>query len=325
MAESSDGSAPRRDLAALTDLRTPWCVYVAATLRLAEHIEAGATSIDELAARAGCDTHMLHAMLSHLVGKGVFTSPAPGQFAVNDAALALDNPFLTLDGIGGRMAGAWSTLLTLVRTGSSGYSALFGIPFWEDLAAHPSLASSFDAYMGHSGHGVPRPDIPLSSGWSGVRTVVDVGGGTGSMLSALLAAHPRLRGILVDQPETVARASFPADVRGRVEMRGQSFFDALPAGADVYLLRRVLNDWLDADKVAILRRCAEAASSSGVILIRGGVSPDGASPELTIDMVLTGGQTICLSRFRHLASLAGLDIVATVKRQDGYFVECACR
>lgn len=299
-------------------------MHVAVTLRLAEHIEAGATSIDELAAKAGCDTHMLHAMLIHLVGKGVFTSPAPGQFAVNDAARILDNPFLSLDGVGGRIAGAWSTLLTLVRTGSSGYSEVFGMPFWEDLAAHPLLAASFDALMGHSGYAVPRPDIPLSAGWSGIHTVVDVGGGTGSMLAALLGAHPSLHGILVDQPATVARASFPADVRGRVKLCRQSFFDPLPAGADVYLLRRVLNDWADAEKVAILRRCAEAAaSSSGVILICGGVSPDGAPPQLTIDMVLTGGRTISLPEFRRLAGQAGLGVVATMQRQDGYFVECA--
>ncbi len=300
-------------------------MHVAATLRLTEHIEAGATSIDELAAKAGCDPHMLHAMLTHLVGRGVFTSPAPRQFAVNDVARALDNPFLNLDGIGGRVAGAWPTLLTLVRTGSSGYSEVFGVPFWEDLAAHPSLAASFDALMGHKGYSVPRPDIPMSAGWPAVRTVVDIGGGTGSMLASLLAAHPSLHGILVDQPATVARASFPADVRGRVELSGQSFFDPLPAGADVYLLRRVLNDWSDADKVAILRQCAEAVSPSGVILICGGVSPDGAPPKLTIDMVLTGGRTICLPDFERLAGLAGLGIVATVKRQDGYFVECARR
>jgi hypothetical protein len=213
----------------------------------------------------------------------------------------------------------------LVRTGSSGYSELFGIPFWEDLAAHPSLADSFDALMGHSGYSVPRPDVPLSSGWSGVRTVVDVGGGTGSMLAVLLGERPWLRGILVDQPATVARASFPADVRGRVELCGQSFFDELPVGADVYLLRRVLNDWPDAEKVSILRRCAEAVSASGAVLIHGGVSPDGAPPKLAIDMVLTGGRTICLSEFKGLAGRVGLGIVATVKREDGYFVECARR
>jgi 2,7-dihydroxy-5-methyl-1-naphthoate 7-O-methyltransferase len=325
VAKPLDERIPHTDLAALTDLCTPWCVHVAATLRLAEHLAAGPASVDELAARAGCDPHMLHAMLTHLVGRGVFTSPAPGRFAVNDAARALDNPFLSLDGVGGRVAVAWSTLLTLVRTGASGYSEVFGVPFWADLAAHQDLAASFDALMGHQGYRVSHPDIPLSAGWPAVRTVVDVGGGTGSMLASLLAAHPALRGILVDQTATVARASFPADVRGRVELSGQSFFDPLPAGAEVYLLRRVLNDWSDAGKVAILRRCRQAVAPSGAILICGGVSADGAVPQLTIDMVLTGGRTIALRDFERLADQAGLCVVATAKRQDGFFVECARR
>jgi hypothetical protein len=325
-----DDLAAQPDPATLTDLRTPWCVHVAATLRLAEHIDDGAASIDELAAVAGCDTHVLHAMLNHLVSKGVFTSPAPGRFAVNETARQLSNPFLSLDGIGGRTAGAWSTLLTFVRTGSSGYSEVYGQPFWEDLAVHPLIAASFDTLMGPNGHGPSNPEIPLGKGageagggWSGIRVVADVGGGTGSMLMALLGAHPELRGILVDQPGTIARAVFPAEIADRVELSGQSFFDPLPAGADVYLLRKVLNDWPSAQTVAILRRCAEAAAeSAGRVLICGGVTPDDEPPMLEIDMVLTGGRSDTLSEFRKLAANAGLVIVATQQHQSGFWVEC---
>jgi 2,7-dihydroxy-5-methyl-1-naphthoate 7-O-methyltransferase len=314
------------DLEALADLCTPWCVHVAATLGLVDHIDGGATGIEDLSAAAGCDTHMLHALLTHLVRKGVFTSPAPGQFAVNDAARQLDNPFLRLDGIGGRMAGAWSTLPTLVRTGSSGYSSAFGLPFWEDLAAHPAIGASFEALMGPNGHGVPDTNLPLTGGWEGVRTVVDVGGGTGSMLAALLRDRPGLRGVLVDLPGTVARASFPPEVAGRVTTSGQSFFDPLPPGADLYLLRKVLNDWPDAHKAGILRRCAQAAAgTAGAVLVCGGVAPDAEPPVMAIDMVLTGGRTIALSQFRGLAGSAGLSVVAASQAPGGYFVECRPR
>jgi hypothetical protein len=269
---------------------------------------------------------MLHAMLTHLVRKGVFTSPAPGQFAVNDAARELDSPFLRLDGIGGRMAGAWSTLLTLVRTGSSGYSSVFGLPFWEDLAAHPPVAASFDALMGPNGHGVPDTNLPLTNGWEGVRTVVDVGGGTGSMLAALLRDRPGLHGVLVDLPGTVARASFPPQVAGRVTRSGQSFFDPLPPGGDVYLLLKVLNDWPDEAKADILRRCAQAAAgTSGAVLVCGGVSPDTEPPVLENDMVLTGGRTVTLSRFRGLAESAGLSVLAAGHASGRYVVECRPR
>src|SRR6187551_2539937 len=104
------------DLAALSDLRTPWCVHVVATLRIAERIAEGTTGIEDLAAAAGCDADVLHAVLTHLVGKGVFLEPSFGQFALNEAARELLDPVrqltLDLDGIGGRFAYAWGTLLS---------------------------------------------------------------------------------------------------------------------------------------------------------------------------------------------------------------------
>src|SRR5437879_5259022 len=119
------------NLGALTDLRTPWCVYTVATLGIAEHVAAGITDIQDLAAAAGCDPDALQAVLCHLAAKGVFEEKAPGRFAVNDAARQLLDPsrFLDLGGIGGRMAYAWGTLPTYVRTGRPGYAKQFGRPF----------------------------------------------------------------------------------------------------------------------------------------------------------------------------------------------------
>jgi len=196
------------DLGRMLDLATPWCLHVAATLRIAEHISAGHTGIAELAAAAGCDRDALHAVLGHLVSKGVFTEESPGRFGCNRAAGQLkESSFLDLEGIGGRMAHTWGTLLDYVRTGEPAYQQVFGLPFWEDLAAHPRIAADFDALMGPAGHGLPDFDIELSGGWDPIRTVVDVGGGTGSMLASLLRRHPLVRGILVDLPGTAARAA----------------------------------------------------------------------------------------------------------------------
>jgi|SRR5215472_11226055 len=115
------------DLGALTDLRTPWCVHTVATLRIAEHVAAGVSEVRELAAVAGCDADALRAVLCHLVSRGVFTETAPGRYALNDAARQLlEAPFLDLGGIGGRMAYAWGTLPTYVRTGRPGYAEQSG-------------------------------------------------------------------------------------------------------------------------------------------------------------------------------------------------------
>jgi 2,7-dihydroxy-5-methyl-1-naphthoate 7-O-methyltransferase len=318
------------DLERMLDLTTPWCLMVVATLRIPDHIAAGHHDIGDLAAAAECDRDALHAVLGYLVAKGVFAEESPGRFSCNPAAEQLAaRRFLDLEGIGGRMAHTWGTLLDYVRTGQPAYQKVFGRPFWEDLAANPKIAADFDALMGPAGHGVPDFDIELAGGWTPVRTIVDVGGGTGAMLASLLRRHTHVRGTLVDLPGTVARAAAvmeSAGVASRVTLEGQSFFDPLPPGADVYLLKSVLNDWPDEPTVAILRRCAEAAGTArppGRIVVLGGVSPDAAPRTLGIDMLVAGGQTSTLTQFAELARRAGLDVLAAGTQASGRFVvEC---
>jgi hypothetical protein len=299
-------------------------------LRIAEHLAAGRDEINDLAAAAQCDADCLQAVLRHLVGKGVFQEPAPGKFALNETAAGLLDPGLRLgldlEGIGGRFAHAWSTLLTYVRTGAPAYHERFGLSFWDDLDAHPDLAADFDALIGPPGHGTPNPHFEITGGWGSVRTLVEVGGGTGAMLAEILRTRPELRGTLVDLPRTVARSTElfeAAGVADRVTTVGQSFFDALPPGADLYLLRGIINDWPDREATAILRRCAEAARPNGRVVVLKSVSPDGARSGLTIEMVLLGGKHRSLTEFRELARVAGLEVVAAGPQASGYFVvEC---
>jgi hypothetical protein len=320
------------DIGALSDLCTPWCVHVVATLRIADHVAAGITKIDDLAAASATVSDSLHRVLRHLVGKGVFEEPVPGHFALNEAARTLLDSSarlgLDLDRFGGRMAYAWGTLLRAVRTGTPAYHTVFGRPFWEDLQAHPDIAASFDALMGPAGHGQPDPEVLITGGWESVHTVVDVGGGTGALLAEILRARPTVRGTLVDLPRTVARSGaifHAAGVAERVTTVGQSFFDPLPAGADLYLLKSVLNDWPDAEATAILRRCTEAARPAGRVVVLSGVSPDegsGPSPALLM-MVLVGGRDRSLAEFRELARAAGLEVQAAGRQPSGRFVvEC---
>ena len=318
------------DLGAMSDLCTPWCIHVVATLRIADYIAAGNTSITTLAQQAGCDSDFLQRVLRYLVGKGVFQELTPGQFTLNAAAQGLLDPTLQLGldltGIGGRMAYAWGSLLSAVRTGAPAYHEIFGLPFWEDLEAHPDVAASFDALMGPLGHGAPDPEVLVTGGWESVRTVVDVGGGTGALLAEILRTHPQVQGILVDLPRTVARAEAllqRASVSERVRMVGQSFFDPLPAGADLYLLKSVLSDWPDQEAKQILSRCAEAARPGGRVVILGGVTPeDRADPELLM-LVLLGSKNRTLTEFGELAQQAGLEIQASGRLPSGRFaVEC---
>lgn len=327
MTSDGDGGV---DLEALADLTTPWALRVVVTLRIAELVDTGLSGIDELAAAARCDAENLHNVLGHLVGKGVFEEPSPGRFALNTPARALTDPALRIgldqDDIGGRFSGAWGTLLAYVRAGAPAYAEAFGRPFWEDLDAHPDLAARFDDLIGPEGHGIPDASLELTGGWDGVRTVLDVGGGTGAMLAELLRAHPGVRGTLVDLPRTVAR-SVPvfaaAGVAERVTTVGQSFFDPLPAGADLYVLRGVINDWPDREAALILRRCADAARPGGRVVVMKGVRADDARRGLATEMVLVGGKRRTVAEMGELARSAGVEVVAAGPQPSGTFVvEC---
>jgi hypothetical protein len=312
----------------LTDLSTPWCVHVVATLRIADHIAAGSTQIDSLATAAGADRDSLHRVMRHLVGKGVFEEPSRGNFVLNEVAGGLLGESgrlgFDLEGIGGRMAYAWGTLLSAVRSGRPAYHEAFGRGFWEDLDAHPDVAASFDALMGPLGHGAPDPNILVNpEDWESVRTVVDVGGGTGSLLAEVLRARPKVQGTLVDLPRVVARSGEifeAAGVADRVTIAAQSFFDPLPGGGGVYLLKSVLHDWPDREATAILRRCAEAARPSGRVVVFTGVGPgEEVSPELLM-MVLVGGRGRTLDELREMAREAGLEQSAAGRQPSGRFI-----
>jgi len=314
----------------IADLSTPWSLFVVATLRIADRIEAGTTGVEQLADESGAHAGSLARVLRQLVNKGIFEEPAPGSFALNEPARQLlgEGRFgFDLEGFGGRMAHAWSTMLSAVRTGKPAYREVFGRDYWEDLEAHPEIAAQFDVLMGPAGHGAPDPNVlPDPADWPKIQTVVDIGGGTGSQLAEVLRAHPHLRGILVDLPRTVARSHEifgPAGVADRVTTSGQSFFDPLPAGCDLYLLKSVIVDWPDTEAQAILTRCAEAARpNSRVVIVNGVVPQDPAPPELLM-LVLVGGKQRSLAEFQVLARAAGLEVSSTTQQPSGRFlVEC---
>jgi 2,7-dihydroxy-5-methyl-1-naphthoate 7-O-methyltransferase len=313
----------------LCDLATPWCLFTVATLRIAERMAEGIAEVEALAREAECNAELLNHVLGHLAAKGIFETMAPGRYALNDAARGLLDPALRLaldlNGIGGRMAYAWGTLPSYVRAGRCAYREQFGRSFWEDLEAHPQIAASFDALIGPAGHGAFSADFEIAGGWDSVRTVVDVGGGTGAMLAAMLRAHPHLRGTLVDLPRTVERSAETfqaAGVADRVMPVAQSFFDPLPAGADLYLLRGVLHDWDDPEAIALLKRCAEAARPSGRVVVLKSVGPDGTLPNLSVSMVLVGGKDRTVSEFRELAAQSGLEVVSAGRQPNYFVVEC---
>lgn len=162
--------------------------------------------------------------------------------------------------------------------------------------------------------------------WDTVRTVVDAGGGTGTLPSEILKAQPEVRGTLGDLPRTTARSRNTFEAAGvadRATIACQSFFDPLPAGGDLYVLKSVLSDWPDDQARTILRRCGDAAQPNGIVAVLDVEGDcDEASPELLM-MVLVGGRARTLRDFRKLAGEAGLEVRAAGRGTSGRFiVEC---
>lgn len=296
----------------LEQLETAACLQVAGALRAGDVIASGTSDISDIASACGADPDALCRVLRYLVSKGYFEEPSPGRFVMNDAGRGLTGLF-------GRMTGAWATLLDTVRRGRPAYD------FWADLAAHPEMDGEFDALMGPSGHGTPDSDILLTDEeWRGVKTFVDVGGGTGAMLAEVLRDRPWMRGILVDRPATIERAR-QAAYSDRVTYVAQSFFDPLPAGGDVYLVKNTLGDWGEPEALRLLGRLAEAAGAGGRVVIFGGVTDaDRASPEMLM-LALVGGQNWTLAEFEEMARTARLKVVRSGRQRARRFIVICSR
>jgi hypothetical protein len=273
-------------------------------------------------------------VLRLLVARGVFAEPEPGTFMLGPTGRLLEDGAgfragLDQEGFGGRMDRAWPALLDTVRAGRPCYADVFGAAFWEDLAAHPEIARSYDALMAAQSESI-GPALAECFDWSDVREVVDVGGGTGTLLASLARAHPRLRGTVVDLPATAGAAAqrFTREgLAGRCRALGGSMFDALPKGADVYLLCVVIGDWDDAQAAAVLARCAEAAGVTGRVLIVEALleADPAASAAMDLQMlVVSGGRARTLEELRTVIAAAGLELVRRYPISSGLCVlECA--
>ncbi|MFI6904685.1 methyltransferase [Nonomuraea sp. NPDC050394] len=316
-------------LAPVTDLVTPMAVRVAATLRLSDLMGGEPVPVRELARRSGADPDALVRLLRHLAGKGVFAEPEPGTFAVNEPAalLASGHPSgmrarLDLDGFGGQMDLAFTGLLHTVRTGLPAWETVFGADFWSSLAANPRMSATFDAMMADGADYLA--DAAGGYDWSGVRHVVDVGGGAGMLLGEVLGAFPELRGTLVDLPGTVERGRrhlAGLGLESRCSFAGQSFFDPLPAGGDAYVLRRVIHDWGDEDARRILRRCADAAGPDGRVVVIEQRADPATFAEMDLRMlVLSGGRERTVEDYTTLAAGAGLRIAGLHDTPLGHVV-----
>jgi hypothetical protein len=268
-------------------------------LGVPEALAHGPRPVDELAAEAGADAETLYRLLRALAGEGVFAEEEPGVFRHTDASETLRSgtgwaEFAHLFG------GVWHrTAGELQADGRPTFERISGTDYWSWLAEHPAEREIFDRAMSEGRE--RRADRLEDVDWRGDETVVDVGGGNGSLLVTLLERRPGLRGIVFDLPETVRDEEALGE---RIEFVEGSFFDRVPEG-DVYVLGTVLHDWDDESATRILSTIRSSAPEGSRLLILDAVLPPGneASGTKWLDLLmlaLLGGKERTEEQWREL-------------------------
>jgi hypothetical protein len=212
---------------------------------------------------------------------------------------------------------AWTDLCETIRTGQAAFPRVHGTPMFDFLRGHPADSAVFDAAMTSFTEALGAA-IVSGFDFGQFRTIVDVGGGHGSLLAMILSANPGVRGVLFDLPDVVAGAAANLDGRGvadRCELVGGSFFDAVPAAGDAYILSAVIHDHDDEPAVGILRNCRAAMAERAQLLLVEGVLPKGLQPDPILKLadlemlVMAGGRQRTLAEFTGLLECAGLRLL----------------
>jgi hypothetical protein len=293
-------------------------VWLAAHLRLADVIDAGPVSAEQIAQASATHPESLERLLRALAAEGVFRRDEEGRYWPTPASdlLRSDHPqsqrALMDVLLGGEAFEAWGAIEGSVRTGQTAFDARHGVSWLDYYAAHPEAGRAFAEAMTDTTRAFqdailavhPFPDFALA---------VDVGGSHGSLLRRLLDRQREARGIVLDLPEVVAGLSANG-LGDRLIGVGGDFFEAVPAGGDLYLLKFILHDWDDERAETILRRVREAVRPDGRLAIIETVLPDAPvdHPGWLMDLnmlVMTGGRE------------RTADAYATILRRAGWSIE----
>jgi hypothetical protein len=245
---------------------------VVAELAIADHLADGPKTDAELAAATGANEDALHRVLRMLAARGVFAADESGRVGLTPLSECLRSgvPGSIRDAI--RMYGdmhwrAFGSLLQSVMTGEPAFDEVASAPVWEYLARHPDDGERFARGMANISS-LENEVVVGTYDFSPFRVVIDVGGGRGGFIAAILRANPGLRGVLYDEPHVLSR---PTDlqesgVADRCRIVPGNFFESVPGGCDAYVLKRVLDGWDDDDALRILRLCRQAIPAHGRLL-----------------------------------------------------------
>ena len=320
----------------LAGVATTYSIYAAAKLGIADLLTDGPRTTEELASLAAVDPPSLYRLLRALASVGVFTEIAPATFALTSIAerLKTDAPdSLRAWAIftGEIAVRCWGELMHSLRTGHTAFESVFGRSVFEHLEAHPDDAAVFDDHQAQGGLAL-HAAVAAAYDFGAIHTIVDVGGGNGSLVAAILKRHPGVRAAIFDLPHVIERARAAADptLNSRCDYVAGSFFDTIPPGADAYMLSRVLHDWDDDRAATILANCRRAMHAGARLLVIERLVPHGNEPHeskfMDLNMlIITGGRERTEHEYRALFERSGLQLdQITATRSEVSVLQVIC-
>jgi SAM-dependent methyltransferase len=332
MVQSTDANEVPPALALMNMINGGWlsqAISVAAKLAIADRLVEGPQTSAALAKATETHAPSLHRLLRTLASAGVFAEDENGRFRLTPIAQLLRTDVPGSVKAFARMINedyrtrAYAELLDAVKTGEVAFTRAYGMTLFAFLEQHPEHAKTFnEAMTAATGH-VALAAIAAYD-FSQFRCIVDVGGGSGQLIAAILAAHPRGRGIVFDLATGVEGAPQYLAETGmaeRCQVVAGDFFQSVPEGADAYLLKSVIHDWDDEHSVKILANCRRAIPAHGKLLIVEHMMPGSveASPEhlrtFMLDLnvlVLTSGRERTASEYAHLLATSGFELKRVV-------------
>ena len=322
-----DSAAVDRAFQLVSGFRSTQMVLAAVQLKIPDLVANGPRSADDLAATAGVKADPLRRVLRCLVTLGVFTETPEGRFGATPVSDCLrDQPgsmraqalMLPTEGYV-----AFGDLMHSLKTGDSAFEHVFGMTHWDQLAQDPARSAMFNAAMKA---GTERIQAAVVSAWDfqGLRSFVDVGGGTGTLTAALLKANPQLRATVFDLPPGLAESEAYLKGQGvyeRCQLVSGNFFESVPPGHDAYVLKQIVHDWNDEKAVEILATCRKAMGDGSRLIVVERVLPRRAEESAdarTVFMadiqmlVMLGSRERTEVEYRELMRKAGIKLTRVI-------------
>ena len=300
-------------------------VYVIGKLGIPDLLQTGPKTAEELAAATNTDAPSLFRILRALVSVGVLKSAEGGRFAQTPLSetLVTDAPgslrWFAISELGQEHYPAWGNLMHSVKTGEIAFDNFFGVDIWKYFQQNPEDAAVFNNSMSNMTAAVNDALTSLYD-FSQFGKIVDVGGGHGGLITAILQKNPGVKGILFDAPQVIEGAQSKIEAAGladRVETVAGDFFKSVPEGGDAYIMKWIIHDWDDKRAVTILKNCRKQIPSNGKIILVDSVVPESDEPHFSkfIDLnmlVMTGGKERTAKEFEELFAAAGFRLLRVI-------------